>query len=246
MPFTATAQELVRAGEFRALPIPKIVETMLPNEHLPIARISFEIPTDPERLAMPGLTVRSVRFYTASVPISADFCMQDEIVTETTPIPVDDRAWLEAPPGVIREISRARLYRYRSDGAPCDGARPHFDIYGMPPSNAFEAIRALARARQQMIKWQGSSRRFSISCNGWLMGPCTARRAMTLFDMGGIVGISIDPQPEPGLRKRMRAPGDQLIEYHLPLVGHRRTSLHAVVNRGRVIHLEIAEDNVVF
>lgn len=100
LPATAAAQEKMRAGDFRAMSPQAIADALLPAGHVPIARVTFDRMGEPRPPAPFVATIRSMRLFSTSVPISTDFCVQHEIVAEITPMPEADDALLDSPTAI--------------------------------------------------------------------------------------------------------------------------------------------------
>lgn len=248
LPAGAAAQERMRAGDFRAMPPQKIADAILPAGHAPIAGVAFDrmgpFTPPPPFVA----TIRSMRFYSVSAPISADFCAQDEIGAEITPMPEADDAWLESPPRLLRETPGRRLYRYRVPGAACDGTAPHFAIYGMPAQQGLDAFRALVGAARLAEARTRKPLPFTISCQAMQCGG--PRAAMRALPYGEILSIQPLLPAQLAGRDRLsrlgRLPGRVAIAFGLPLWGTRRIDISAILHRGRIEHVAISESFVVF
>lgn len=191
LPTGAAAQGAMRVGDLETMPPQRIAEAMLPAGHVPIARVSLDRFGGPLPPAPFVPTIHSMRFYSASAPISADFCVQDEIVAEITPIPDADDARLDALPRLLRQTPGRRLYRYRLPGTACDGTRPHFAVYGMDVGQGLDAYRALAGAVRQAETRARRPLPFTVSCQAMVCGG--PRAEMRNLPIGEIV--SIQPRP---------------------------------------------------
>lgn len=244
----AAAQEKMRVGEFLAMSPQRIADTLLPEGHVPIAKAVFDRMGDPRPPAPFVPTIHSLRFFTTSVPVGADFCAQDEIVAEITPMPDAEDEWLDAPPRLLRQTKGRRLYRHRALGAACDGSQPHFAIYGMPVEQGLEAFRALINAVRHAGVRSRKPLPFTVSCQAMICGgPRTVMRNLLY---GEIISIESVPQSELGGRDQLslleRMSGRIAVKFGLPMSGMSDTNIRVVLFQGRIEHLAVDESFVVF
>lgn len=248
LPTTAAAQEKMRVGESLAMSPQRLADALLPPGHVPIARADFERMGDPRPPAPFVPTISRVRFYSASASVSPDFCGQNEIIAEFSPIPDTGDAQLDAPPRLVREVAGRRLYRYRAPGAACDGSEPHFAVEGMPVEQGLEAFRALISAVRQAGARSRKPLPYKVSCDGMNCGG--SRTVMRNLRYDEIVAVEAVPDDELDLQNRLslreRTSGRSAILFRLPLSGMNQTNIRAVLFRGRIERLAVNESFVVF
>lgn len=235
LPAPAAAQEKKRIGEFLAMSPQRIADALLPAGHVPIAGAVFDRMGGPRPPAPFVPAIHGLRFYTTSVPVSADFCAQDEIIAEITPMPDAEDAWLDAPPRLLRETKGRRLYRHRAPGTACDGSQKHFSIFGVPENEGLDAYRTLAAAAK--LASRSSTRLpFSVKCVGMVVcrGPRDAMRNLPL-DM--ITSVQW---------RENRADGRKLIFFEPPLSGMMSATIAVTFRRGRIERVEYSVNEVVF
>jgi hypothetical protein len=246
LPAAATAQERIRAGDFRAMSPQRIADALLPVGHAPIAGVVFDRMGDPRPPAPFVATISSVRFYSESTPIGADFCIQHEIVAEITPMPEADDALLGSPPRLVRETQGRQFYRYRPPGAACDGARPHFFIDGAPVEQGLNAFRALVRAVRQAEARTRKPLPFTVSCEGMACdSPRSVVRNLPYNDIVSLEFLRDDLVVRDGLNLVERMSGRVAIEFRLPVSGMTVTAIHATLFRTRVEKLAVQESTIV-
>jgi hypothetical protein len=246
LPAAAAAQEPMRAGDFRAMSPQRIADALLPAGHAPIAGAVFERMGEPRPPAPFVATIHSVRFYSESTPISADFCVQHEIVAEITPMPEADNVFLDSPPRLVRETQGRQLYRYRPSGAACDGALPHFSIDGAPVEQGLDAFRALVRAVRQAEARSRKPLPFTVSCEAMTCGnPRMVVRNLPYGDIDSLEFLRDDLLVRDGLSLMERLSGRIAIELRLPLASTKLTAIHAVLFRNRIEKLVVRESPVV-
>lgn len=246
LPATAAAQEPMRAGDFRAMPPQRIADALLPAGHVPIAAVAFGRMGEPRPPAPFVATIHSMRFYSESAPVSADFCVQHEIVAEITPMPEADDALLDSFPRLVRETSGRPLYRYRPRGAACDGARPHFSIDGAPVEQGLDAFRAMVRAVRQAEARSRKPLPFTVSCEAVPCGsPRTVVRNLPYGDIVSLEFLRDDLLVRDGLSLVDRMSGRIAIEFRLPVSGMTVTAIHAILYRDRIEKLAVRESTIV-
>ena len=248
LPATAAAQDKMRAGEFLAMSPQRLADMLLSPGHVPVTKAVFARMGDPRPPAPFVPTISRVRFYSVSAPASLDFCAQNEIIAEFTPIPDAEDVRLDAPPRLVREAMGRRLYRYRESGAACDGSQSHFAIEGMPAEQGLEAFRALISAVRQAGARSRKRLPFTVACQGMDCGG--PRTVMRNLPYGEIISIQSVPEHELDGRNRLslleRMSGRSAILFRLPLSGMNQTDIRVVLFRGRVEHLAVDESFVVF
>jgi len=248
LPATAAAQERVRSHDFQAMPPQRIADALLPPGHVPIAAVAFDRMGGFRPPAPFVPTISTVRFFTPSAPIAADFCLQSEIVATIVPIPDAEDSWLETPPRLIEAKPGRQLYRYREPGAACDGTQPHFAVYGMPAAQALDGYRALVAASRQAQARPARPLPYGVSCEAMWCG--SARDEMRDLNLPQIVAVEPLRRDLLDGRERYarlgRMPSRTPILFQLPMVGMRDTSIRAIFHRGRLEHVAVIASDVVF
>jgi hypothetical protein len=125
---------------FAELPPNRIADILLPPGHPDIAHVQFGVPGPP----VPNIGF--IFLFTTAVPLTDDFCVQDEIETRVTPIPRPPYTVLEKLPALTAPPTHRLDYRYRPAGEGCDGAKTFFDVDGLPRDQAFAAFRIVRDA----------------------------------------------------------------------------------------------------
>jgi hypothetical protein len=249
LPATAAAQEKMRSGDFQAMSPQAIADALLPAGHVPIARVEFSRMGEPRPPAPFTAPIHSLRLYSVSAPISGDFCVQQEIVAEITPMPEAFDPLLDSPPRLLSATDGRQLYRYRPSGAACDGTRPHFTIDGAPVEEGLDAFRALIGAVRQGEKRSHKPLPFTVSCNGITLTCGSPRTVMRNLPYGEIISLEFLPDNEVTGPRRFslldRMSGRSPIRFRLLEAGMSAVAIHAVLLRGRIEKLEVEESSIV-
>lgn len=243
LPQAAAAQTVPMTVEaLWRLPPGRIGDVLLPPGHAPIARVM---------IGSPGPPVAETRFiflYTAATPLGTDFCSQEMIQTNITPVPTDPKAVLDKVPALVGAPTRFTQYRIRPAGESCDGTQGFFSIDGMSVEEGLAAMRvvrdAAVRARRRPLP-------FPATCRDYILPRCTAKDLLADLDLGSALSVMQPPAESMrsygAMAKLAMARGWQYRLIELGEVGGmQRTTVEFVAQRGRIMRMSIGSSTIVY
>jgi hypothetical protein len=247
-PVAAQGDAPLTVARLWALPPDRIGDIVLPPGHASIARVQFGSPGPP--LAATQWLI----LFTAATPLGADFCLQDAIEANVTPIPNDSKAVLDKLPALIGSPTYVAQYRYRRRGEQCDGARAFFTIDGMSAERGLAAFRMLRRAIA-LAKSAGSrgSLPFAATSSDYLprLATSTAAGMLAAADLGSVLSVSRpsadSPREHGAIGKQASARGWQFFEVEIGESGGMdRATISFATAQGRIVRLAIDRSSIVY